>query len=122
MILKNFILVAIGGSLGSVLRYFFSIVIKHNYFPLATFAVNVIGCFLIGLIMGWASKNQDFGEWRLFLATGICGGFTTFSSFSWESISLLEHERYAAFGLYLTGSILLGFAATFIGYWLTKQI
>jgi len=72
--------------------------------------------------MGWASKNQDFGEWRLFLATGICGGFTTFSSFSWESISLLEHERYAAFGLYLTGSILLGFAATFIGYWLTKQI
>ncbi len=117
---KNFILVAAGGTIGSVLRYWFSIIIKHNYLPFATFTVNVIGCFIIGLVMGWVSKNNSLGEWRLFLATGICGGFTTFSSFSWENINLLEHERYVAFGLYLSASILLGLSATVVGYWLTK--
>jgi CrcB protein len=122
MILRNVILVAIGGGIGSVMRYLFSIFIKPWYFPFATFTVNILGCFAIGLIMGWITKNHYPGEWRLFLVTGICGGFTTFSSFSWESLSLLENERYGALGLYFSGSIILGFAATFLGYWLIKQI
>ena len=121
MILKNFILVGIGGAIGSLLRYLFFVTVKHNTFPFATFTVNIIGSLLIGIIMGFASKHAGFGEWRLFLATGICGGFTTFSAFSWECINMLEHECYLTFTYYLTGSLLLGLAATLIGYLLTKQ-
>ncbi len=121
MMLKNFILVGIGGTIGSLLRYFFAITIKHESFPFATFAVNIIGSFIIGIIMGIASKHAGFGEWRLFLATGICGGFTTFSSFSWECINMLEQQRYIAFTYYLTGSLFLGLAATLIGYLIIKQ-
>ena len=119
--IKNFLLVALGGALGSVLRYLFSLLIKHNYLPLSTFAVNIIGSFFIGLVMGYASNHHEgFGEWRLFLATGICGGFTTFSSFSWENINLMEHGRYAVASLYIGGTLLLGFTATVFGYWITR--
>ncbi|MDE3144732.1 MAG: fluoride efflux transporter CrcB [Bacteroidota bacterium] len=121
MTLKNFILVAVGGSIGSVLRYLFAVTIKHEYFPFSTFIVNILGSFIIGLIMGIASKHAGFGEWRLFLATGICGGFTTFSSFSWESINLLEQQRYLSFTYYLTGTLFLGLTATLIGYLIIKQ-
>jgi CrcB protein len=120
--IKNFILVALGGMLGSVLRYSFSLFIKHNSFPLATLTVNIIGSFVIGIIMALALKNENFGEWRLFLATGICGGFTTFSAFSWECINLLQHKQYINFSLYSLGSLIAGFAACFFGYWIiTKQ-
>ncbi len=121
MTLKNFILVAVGGTIGSVLRYLFAVTIKHDSFPFATFTVNIIGSFLIGIIMGIASKYAGFGEWRLFLATGICGGFTTFSSFSWECINLLEQQRYLSFTYYLTGTLFLGLVATLIGYLIIKQ-
>lgn len=121
MTLKNFILVAVGGSVGSVLRYLFAVAIKHESFPFSTFIVNILGSFIIGLIMGIASKHEGFGEWRLFLATGICGGFTTFSSFSWESINLLEQQRYLSFTYYLTGTLFLGLTATLIGYLIIKQ-
>lgn len=120
MILKNFILVALGGMTGSVLRYFFSVIIKHNTFPFATFTVNIIGSFIIGIVMCMAVKQEGFGDWRLFLATGICGGFTTFSAFSWECISMLQQQRYISFALYSVGSLLLGFSATFLGYWIIK--
>ncbi len=122
MMFKNFILVSIGGTIGTVLRYLFSLTIKHDSFPYATFFVNIIGSLFIGLIMGVAAKHTGFGEWRLFLATGICGGFTTFSSFSWECITMLEQQRYGSFGLYLCGSLLLCFTATFIGYFIIKTI
>lgn len=121
MMIRNFILVGIGGTIGSMLRYLFSVIIRHDRFPFATFTVNIIGCLIIGIVMGLAAKHAGFGEWRLFLATGICGGFTTFSSFSWECINMLEQQRYGSFGLYLCGSLLLGFAATFIGYFIIKQ-
>jgi len=122
MTLKNYILVAVGGAVGSVLRYMFSMLIKHDAFPFATFSVNIIGSFLIGIIMGMVTIHHGFGEWRLFVATGICGGFTTFSSFSWECINMLHQERYLAFTYYLSGSLLLGMAATLIGYLIIKQI
>ena len=121
MMFRNFILVITGGSIGSACRYLFSLLIKHDSFPFATFTVNMIGSFLIGIIMGIASKHAGFGEWRLFLATGICGGFTTFSSFSWECINMLEQQRYLSFTYYLTASIVLGLVATIFGYLIIKQ-
>lgn len=119
--LKSFLLVGLGGMAGSMLRYLFSVSIKPGGFPYATFAVNLIGCLLIGIVMGFALKagwnNQN---WRLFLATGFCGGFTTFSAFSLECIQLVQQHRYPAVIAYIGLSIILGLAATFAGIQLAK--
>jgi len=120
MLLKNIILVGLGGMIGSVMRYLTSWFIRHDSFPYATFAVNIAGSFLIGIIMGVAAKQEGFANWRLFLATGICGGFTTFSAFAWENMQLLSHERYGAFVLYTGGTLVLGLAVVTLGYWITK--
>lgn len=120
MFLKNTILVGIGGMIGSVLRYLATHFIRHESFPYATFAVNLAGSFVIGMVMGIASRQEGFGSWRLFLATGICGGFTTFSAFAWENMQLLQQHRYSGFAAYTGGTLLLGLAAVTAGYWLTK--
>ena len=114
--IKNFLLVGLGGMLGSMLRLAVNIGFKSASFPLATFLVNIIGSFVIGIVFGIAARNSQFDiHWRLFLATGICGGFTTFSSLSAESIFLLQQQRYSIFFLYLFLSIVLGLAATWLG-------
>lgn len=120
-LLKNILLVAAGGMTGSVLRYLVSTLVKHESFPSATLIVNLTGSLLIGLIMGYLAQKHHLGDWRLFLATGICGGFTTFSAFSWESIQLLEQQRFGTFISYSVLTLLGGFTATFLGYWLMKQ-
>lgn len=120
MLVKNVILVGLGGMIGSVMRYLTSYFIRDDSFPYATFTVNIFGSFLIGVILGVASKQDGFGNWRLFLATGICGGFTTFSAFAWENLQLLNQQRYTAFVIYTGASLLLGLAAVTVGYWLTK--
>lgn len=119
--MQNILLVALGGMLGSVGRYVCSLLIKHQSFPFATLTVNIVGCFIIGSVMAIASKYNSFGDWRLFLATGICGGFTTFSAFSWECISMLQQEKYLHAIVYVLVSLLAGFTATLSGYWLIKQ-
>lgn len=120
-LLKNILLVAAGGMTGSVLRYLVSTLVKHESFPSATLIVNLTGSLLIGLIMGYLAQRHHLGDWRLFLATGICGGFTTFSAFSWESIQLLEQQRFGTFISYSVLTLIGGFTATFLGYWLMKQ-
>lgn len=120
MLLKNIILVGLGGMIGSVLRYLASYFIRHESFPYATFTVNITGSFLIGLVMGLAAKQEGFTNWQLFLATGICGGFTTFSAFAWENMQLLNQDRYAAFLLYMGGTLILGLGAVVLGYWVSK--
>ncbi|MEO7530214.1 MAG: fluoride efflux transporter CrcB [Sediminibacterium sp.] len=120
MLLKNIILVGLGGMIGSMLRYLASHFIRHESFPYATFTVNLLGSLLIGAIMGMAAKQEGFANWRLFLATGICGGFTTFSAFAWENMQFLNQARYGSFVLYTGGTIVLGLAAVTLGYWLTK--
>lgn len=120
MLLKNIILVGIGGMIGSILRYLASYFIRQESFPYATFTVNILGSFVIGTVMGMAVKQEGFASWRLFLATGICGGFTTFSAFAWENMQMLSQQRYAGFALYTAGSLLIGLAAVTAGYWLTK--
>ena len=120
MLLKNLLLVGFGGMIGSALRYLAVHFIKHESFPYATFTVNIIGSLLIGVFMGIAAREEGFGNWRLFLATGICGGFTTFSAFAWENMQLLNQQRYGSFVIYTGATLILGLGAVTLGYWLTK--
>jgi CrcB protein len=119
--LKNFLLVGLGGMIGSMLRYLIVVIVKPASFPYATLLVNIIGCLLIGLIIGFGTKNGLLNDsWKLFLATGICGGFTTFSAFSLECVHLMEQQRYTSMLAYIAISILVGLAATFAGIQLAK--
>lgn len=120
MLLKNLILVSLGGMIGSALRYLSVHFIKHESFPYATITVNIAGSLLIGAIMGIAARQEGFGNWRLFLATGICGGFTTFSAFAWENMQLLSQQRYGSFVIYTGATLILGLGAVTLGYWITK--
>ncbi len=118
--MKQIALVGLGGMIGSILRYLAAIGIKTPQFPYATLLVNIIGSLLIGIIMGWSAKQVNADSWRLFLATGICGGFTTFSAFAWENLQLLNQQRYTHFCVYAGGTLILSLIAVAIGYWLTK--
>jgi len=120
MDLKNMIWVGLGGMLGAVARYIFGLLIKSATFPYATGVVNIVGALIMGLIMGLTIKGQISPSLRLFLATGICGGFTTFSAFAWENLELLQQQRYGSFLVYTLGTLALGIAATAIGYLLAK--
>lgn len=117
--IKNILLVGLGGGIGSMLRYVsqrFADKLYPIYFPLGTFAVNIIGCFLIGIFWGISFKSFDANEnWKLFLMTGLCGGFTTFSAFTLEGIGLLKEQKTGLFFLYVAASILVGLAATYLG-------
>ena len=114
--MKNVIAVGLGGLVGSLLRYGISMLSKSNYFPLGTFLVNIIGSFIIGCVFAYSIKHPQFStEYKLLLGTGICGGFTTFSTFSLEAVQMLQQQRYQQFFIYITASLLLGFLATFAG-------
>ncbi len=112
------ILVASGGALGSVLRWYMGAVVSkpEHTFPYHTFIVNVVGSLLMGMGAAWLLKNQSADELRLFLLTGFCGGFTTFSAFSMEGLQLIQTQQYSSFGIYILASLLLGGLAVFIGY------
>ena len=91
-------------------------------FPLGTFIVNIFGCFLIGLFYELSEKgNVLTPDWRLALTTGLCGGFTTFSTFGYENMNLLRTGDYLYFGLYAVGSVLLGITAVYLGVFTIKQ-
>jgi fluoride exporter len=119
--IKQLLLVGLGGMLGSMLRYATGLALKSSQWPVGTFAVNLSGSFLMGLVFGIALKNESFdNNWRLFLTTGVCGGFTTFSAFSAEGLQLLQQQRYSVFFVYFALSILLGLGATWLGFTLAR--
>jgi len=115
--IKNLLLVGLGGSIGSMVRYAVSLLTNSKLFPYATLSVNIIGSFIIGIVFALSIKEAGLSNnWRLFLATGICGGFTTFSAFSLENMGLLQSGRFGIALTYIILSIVLGIAATFLGY------
>ncbi|HMI07056.1 MAG TPA: fluoride efflux transporter CrcB [Flavobacterium sp.] len=121
---RTILLVAIGGAIGSVLRYLTSLFVQKFYassFPLATFLTNILGCFLIGLIVGLLDKNQlADSNLKWFLITGFCGGYTTFSAFGFENVSLLQNNHSGLALLYIGASIFIGLAAVWAGLSLAK--
>lgn len=122
--MRTILLIALGGGLGSVFRYLTSQFInKHSqlFFPYATFITNVLGCFLIGFILGVLEKNSVTNpDLKFFLVTGFCGGYTTFSTFSNENISLLQSNHIGTAFLYIGLSVILGLAATWAGLMVSK--
>ena len=113
--MKTILLVFLGGGLGSAARFLASKILTADKFPLGTFAVNILGCFLIGLLTGLFSKNVISQDVKMFLTVGFCGGFTTFSTFMNENLSLMKAGDFAMSALYLTVSVLTGFLAVWAG-------
>jgi len=122
--MRAILFVGIGGGLGSILRYSISLFVgKHIpiVFPLGTLLVNISGCFLIGVFYSVFARHSNFNpDWRLFLITGICGGYTTFSTFSYDGFILLKQGSTFSFILYVLGSVVIGLLATIAGVALFK--
>ena len=121
--MKQLLLIFFGGGLGSVLRYILGKYLNSTEtgIPYGTFAANIIGSLLIGIILGLAIKNNTLtSNQTLFLATGFCGGFTTFSTFAYENHIFLKAGDFTSFALYTIGSFVIGFLAVFGGIYLVK--
>jgi CrcB protein len=117
IMVKNFLLVGLGGGIGSMLRYATYLFLNNKNFPLATLTVNIIGSFIIGLALALSVKDENFlNNWKLFVATGVCGGFTTFSALSAENVALLQTGKYFIALAYIAASIILGIAAAWLGF------
>jgi len=121
-IFKDILLVGAGSFLGGIARYLVSLAMKGlgSSFPWATMTANIVGCLLIGLLWATFNRVNASSQLNLLLIVGFCGGFTTFSTFSKESLSLLQAGNYSAFILYALGSVVLGIAAVALGYALAK--
>ena len=112
------VLIALGGAVGSLLRYLIGGAIQRSSasgFPIGTMFVNVAGCFLIGIFVRFLLNMQESAELRALLVIGFCGGFTTFSTFSFETVGLIEGGEYARAATYVLGSAVLCTVATFAG-------
>ena len=127
--MANLIWIAIGGGLGAVARYIMVSAVQASvpgFKPLGTMAVNVLGCLVVGMVMAWIVRINEVGSpMHFFLVTGILGGFTTFSAFGYETVSLLEEQQLASAFWNVAGNLGLGLPAVFLGLklvaWLGKN-
>lgn len=122
--MRPLLLVALGGAVGSVLRYLTAELVKKftlSSFPIGTFVANIAGCILIGVLIGLFDKaGSENPQLKWLLITGFCGGYTTFSTFSYENLSLFQQGNYGLALLYLSSSILLGILGVGLGLLLVK--
>jgi len=125
MYMKQLLLVFIGGGTGSILRYLIGKFLNNSEtgIPYGTFTANILGSLLIGVILGLAAKNESLSQdHTLLLATGFCGGFTTFSTFAYENHIFLKSGDFTSFAFYTIASFIFGFLAVFAGIYLIKFI
>lgn len=122
--MKIALLVGAGSFIGGAARYWISHWLQQRFpysFPYGTFTVNIIGCLVIGIILGMFEKGNLSPDWKFFLAAGICGGFTTFSAFTWEILTLIKQGQTLQAVLYIGASVLLGLFATYLGWWMSRM-
>ena len=122
--IKSMLIVGIGSFLGGAFRYYLSMTMKNicgQGFPWGTLAVNLLGCLVFGFLFALFSKyGTTSSPWYLLLTTGICGGFTTFSTFANESMQMLQNGNTGGFIGYVLASIIGGLAMVGLGYWIVK--
>ena len=121
--IRNIIAVGAGSFIGGIARYLVSLAMKgiSKGFPWATLIVNLLGCLTIGLLWGFLSRNaSESTSWGLFLTVGLCGGFTTFSTFSKEALTMLQTGQIWGFASYIALSILAGIALVALGYYIAR--
>ena len=125
-LLANLIAIGAGSAIGGMARYLVGRAVQaqwHGSFPLGTFIVNVAGCFIIGLIYGLIDRGFNLPESaRLFLTVGLCGGFTTFSTFINENYLLISSQGQAMALLYAVASIAVGFLMLYLAYFSTRSL
>jgi CrcB protein len=122
--LKAIFLVSVGGAIGSSLRYLTSYFMQKwlsQSFPWGTLAANILGCLVIGILMGYFSKSQvNNNDFRLLLVTGFCGGYTTFSAFALENFNFWQQGNFLTTLIYIATSVLGGLIAVYAGFTLIK--
>jgi fluoride exporter len=121
-----FLLIGLGAAIGANARYWLGqwVVLRLGAgFPYGTLLINVLGSLAIGLFLGLVgTPNEPDTAWRLFVATGLLGGFTTFSTFSYETLALINQNRWPEAGVYIAISVILGLLATALGVWLVRML
>lgn len=124
--LRTILLVGSGGFIGSVMRYLVQYYIEKSLtstFPWGTFIANIAGSLIIGIVFALAEKgNLMSAEWRIFLAVGICGGFTTFSAFAYNNFTMLNEKAWGSLFLNVGGNLFLGILAVYVGIILIRLI
>jgi CrcB protein len=126
VLVRTFWAIAVGAALGGVARYYLASAVQHRVgptFPWGTLLINVSGSLLLGFIIRYALATPTVTfEVRALLTTGFCGGYTTFSTYSYETAALLEDGQYQRAGLYAFGSMFIALAATFCGFILAREL
>lgn len=124
--MQKYLLIALGGALGSVARYWVGSTVGGRIgarFPFGTLVVNITACAIIGFALTWFGERAEIsGAWRYFVAVGFIGAYSTFSTYEWETLSSLRSGAFALASIYALGSVVLGLAATWCGAALAEAL